>query len=155
MTRFIQENTAHPRQAFEPRILSDPGNVVRFPDKRIPLRARCADHSSRRTEIERELARLRVAALLGCEGLAASARQALASVNPDIVRQVAERKTAPLLPGRLRALIAFVDACVESPRSIRAMHLAALRDAGFDVKAAASLTRVIAAAIYETSFGRS
>jgi uncharacterized protein YciW len=56
------------------------------------------------------------------------------------------------LPRRVQALFAFVDALVESPRSLRSAHLEALRYVAFDTDGLVGLTRVAAAAIYESSF---
>ena len=154
MTQFRQENAARSRQ--EPRSRPGRDNVVPFRQRpSFSNGPRWNDQFSTQAEIEHQLARLRVASRVRCNWLAASARRALGTIDADIVREVAATGTITALPSRLRALVAFVDASVESAQGIRATHLAALKHAGFDAEDLRSLTRVIAAATYEGSFGRS
>jgi hypothetical protein len=155
MTQFRQENVARSRHDRKPGIRPGRDNVVPFRQRHsFSPGPRWTDQPSTQAEIEHELARLRVAARVRCNRLAASARRALRTIDPDIVRQVAATETIAALPSRLRALIAFVDVSVESAQSIRATHLAALKHAGFDAQDLRSLARVIAAATYEGSFGQ-
>lgn len=123
------------------------GNVIS-----LSAAARSVRNGRVLSTIETELVRLRVAVRTGGHWPAAAAREALVAVTPHGMGLVEMASADPRLTRRVQALFAFVDALAESPRSLRATHLEALRCAGFDTDATAALTRLVAAAIYESSF---
>lgn len=102
--------------------------------------------------IEIELVRLRVAVQIGCRSSAAAVRETLVAIDPRATDLVEMDAADPRLPRRVQALFAFIDPLVESPRSLRSVHLDALRYVGFDTDGMVELTRIAAAAIYESSF---
>jgi hypothetical protein len=154
MTSPTRGDDSLPRLDRRPPMGRRMAEVVAFPAPRpLPDAEPPAGRIGRLSEIERELVRLRVAIRTGSAGLAAATRHSLFGLAPGIVPLVEATLPGRPPPPRLQALLAFVDAAVASPRNIRAAHLEALRRVGFDSRAMAGLTRVVAAAIYESSLG--
>jgi uncharacterized protein YciW len=62
-------------------------------------------------------------------------------------------KVSALLPPRLRALLAFADVAASSADHIHETDVEGLVEAGLQLGEITMLAKVVAAAIYETSFG--
>jgi uncharacterized protein YciW len=74
------------------------------------------------------------------------------ALDVHLIRAAVAPAVSKSLPPRLRALLAFADAAASSADNIGGPHVDRLMEAGLQPGEITTLAKIVAAAIYETSF---